>query len=611
MSPLSQREGSSSSLTQIGAEPDLHVRDRDVVDAKNLLEEVITPVSEWLLQRGLRISPEKYILCPFSSKIVDLREVFINVDSIRVMSTSVMKYLGIILNSRLSWIPHIRENITRACKAINVLKVISKVSWGAAPALSLMVFRGLIRAYLEWGCQLYGSANASALAGLDRVQNSALRVALGVMSTTPIPVLLSESGEIPLAYRRKMLTQRFIIKNYLWRSNPLIPRLSLLSERIHSSACRMPVTISKSPLLRNFESMRGELESMFRTNRPAEYDYKWDMLTMGLDVRLDLFQERRMEGTSPMDTFSSIQMEIFPEYTPVFTDGSVFGAEENLSGSAFYIPESNFRFGVALQESSSVYSTEAYAILSAILYAKRAGTPRVLILSDARQVLGDIKNVFSREPSSQLIYRILAALCTSELKGQRFSFVWIPSHKGIAGNDIADRTARTAARTPFRKRYGLTQSDLRRLFDTRNQQEIRNSWPFFGGLPKGLRYFNNMSYDTERPWFVGLNVSRFVINFITRLRTGHIVCSDHFERLGWRVELDCPCGAENRSLRHLFNECPILSPGRPEFFGFLHHRLGIDVPERFSPFDVVMSPTRELVDAFGRFVGCGTSRIII
>lgn len=127
----------------------LYARGRDVVDTKNLLEEMITPVSEWLLQRGLRILPEKCIFCPFSSKKVDLHNVFIDVDNTRVMGTSEMKYLGIILDSKLSWIPHIRKNILRACKAINVLKVISKVSLGAAAALALMVFRGLIRAYLE------------------------------------------------------------------------------------------------------------------------------------------------------------------------------------------------------------------------------------------------------------------------------------------------------------------------------------------------------------------------------------------------------------------------------------------------------------------------------
>lgn len=54
----------------------------------------------------------------------------------------------------------------------------------------------------------------------------------------------------------------------------------------------MPVTIARSPLLRTFESMREALESMFKANRPADYDHKWAWLTMDLDIRLDLFRMR-------------------------------------------------------------------------------------------------------------------------------------------------------------------------------------------------------------------------------------------------------------------------------------------------------------------------------
>ena len=80
---------------------------------------------------------------------------------------------------------------------IGVLRALSRVSWGVLPSLLLLVYRGLVRAYLEWRSPLFAGACGTALSISDRAQYKALRVALGCMRSTPIAVLLSESN-VPL-----------------------------------------------------------------------------------------------------------------------------------------------------------------------------------------------------------------------------------------------------------------------------------------------------------------------------------------------------------------------------------------------------------------------------
>ena len=46
-----------------------------------------------------------------------------------------MKYLGVILVVRLTWIPHIRYIADKATRATNIFKVIARVSWGANSAV--------------------------------------------------------------------------------------------------------------------------------------------------------------------------------------------------------------------------------------------------------------------------------------------------------------------------------------------------------------------------------------------------------------------------------------------------------------------------------------------
>ena len=153
------------------------------------------------------------------------------VNGLEIHCQDSLKYLGVILDSRLSWTPHIKYIAGRAMRAVGVLRALSTVSWAVSPFLLLLVYRGLVRAYLEWGSPLFAGAGRSALGILDRAQYEALRVALGCMRSTPLAVLLSESGEPPLGLRRSLLGGSFILRNAASRDGLLAPKLSLLFEK--------------------------------------------------------------------------------------------------------------------------------------------------------------------------------------------------------------------------------------------------------------------------------------------------------------------------------------------------------------------------------------------
>ena len=94
-------------------------------------------------------------------------------------------------------------------------------------------------------------------------------------------------------------------------------------------------------------------------------------------------------------------------------------------------------------------------------------------------------------------------------------------------------------------------------------------WPPLGHGGAGSAYFARVGFKSRRPWFRGIRAPRGFINLVTRLRMGHVCTGDHFARMGWNLDADCSCGEEMRSLDHLFLSCPLLSEGRPRFFGYL------------------------------------------
>ena len=100
-----------------------------------------------------------------------------------------VKFLGIIFDSKLSFLPHIRYVKNKCTKALNLIRVVAHTSCGTDQDTLLLLYTSLIRSKLDYGCIAYGSARSSYLRMLDPVQNHALRLCLGAYRTSPLSSL--------------------------------------------------------------------------------------------------------------------------------------------------------------------------------------------------------------------------------------------------------------------------------------------------------------------------------------------------------------------------------------------------------------------------------------
>ena len=71
------------------------------------------------------------------------------------------KFLGILCDRKLSFIPHIKHLKGKCLKALNLLKVLSYTSWGADRTTLLKLYWSLVRSKLDYCCIIYGSAPKS------------------------------------------------------------------------------------------------------------------------------------------------------------------------------------------------------------------------------------------------------------------------------------------------------------------------------------------------------------------------------------------------------------------------------------------------------------------
>src|SRR3989442_14110663 len=96
------------------------------------------------------------------------------------------KFLGVIFDKKLSFIPHLQNLRTKCAKSLNLLKVVSHRDWGGDSETLLKLYRTLIRSKLDYGSIVYGSARKSYLQMLDPIQNLSLRLCLGAFRTSPV-----------------------------------------------------------------------------------------------------------------------------------------------------------------------------------------------------------------------------------------------------------------------------------------------------------------------------------------------------------------------------------------------------------------------------------------
>ena len=119
------------------------------------------------------------------------------------------KYLGVVLDPRLTWRVHLERVRSKAIKRMELLLRITNNRSGARHNRVILLFRICVRPSLEYACVIWNDASEHLKTSLiDSIQHRVLARAMGVRRATSREALEVESGVEPLELRRRMLTAR-------------------------------------------------------------------------------------------------------------------------------------------------------------------------------------------------------------------------------------------------------------------------------------------------------------------------------------------------------------------------------------------------------------------
>ena len=523
----------------------IYFRGRTMSVVERQLQNAIDKIEHFADENGFCFSVQKTNCVHFCRRQLH-PDPFLKIYGSDILVKSEVKFLGLIFDKKLTFIPHIEYLRTKCQKAMNLLRVVSSSAWGADRTTLLMLYKSLVLSKLDYGCVVYGSARSSYLHRLDPIQNKALRLCLGAFQTSPIVSLEVESGIPSLSARRAKLSILYLIKIKSLPQHPVFD--SLFNEQYDVFFYNKPTQIPtlRLRLLHFLEKIDIELALI----APIKISNIPPWLIIKPTIILSL-SELKKNNTNELQYKSELGQIFsqYPDYKHIYTDGS---KQEN--GTACAVVSDSFICRQRLPNKASIFTAELRALELALHISEKEKGKQFIIFSDS---LASLQSINSNNLENPFVYRIIHTY-NKLIKNYDILFCWIPGHTGISGNCMADKEAKEALSMTISK-FVLPYNDFRQYITTFIYNEWQKSWDTWV-----VNKLHEIQPVLRKPPCRILNHRRDE-SVMVRLRIGHTSLTHSYLLKGEPAPICTGCGVQI-TVKHILLTCPLYRHHRNLYF---------------------------------------------
>ena len=407
---------------------------------QNRMQEDLRNIHLWCEKWGFFLSPNKTVAIIFTRKR-KLGQLILKIGDTIINTVKEVKFLGMILDDKLTWLKHIQYVEGKCSKVINCMKLLTGTRWGANSFTLRNIYIALIRSKLDYGCELYNTASHSSKKILDKIQSQALRICTGAYKNVSTCSLQVEMGDPPLEERRKSLITKSYL-NILSHNDNHPTKKSLMNSATFLvftndiKKKQKPLYIVANEMLQKHSIDPSLVYQDIQFPTPP-----WHLLKPKVNYQLTRTLTKRdsphilqSEGNILIDTQ-------YNNFLKIYTDGSK--DPENNSSCAYVIPELRIKKGYKLPSHISIFMCELTAIFLALTLIEEFKPLNAVIFIDSLSALQAISgSIFKIK--AQIIYDIYFLYTSLTRQGIQIILEWIPSHVGILGNELADQEAKKA-----------------------------------------------------------------------------------------------------------------------------------------------------------------------
>ena len=488
-------------------------------------------IERWCEAKGLKVSAikTKVVMFTWNTKW-SIRALRLSGETLELSPT--VKFLGITLDSKLSFKPHI-ENITR--KATTILFQCRKAvgpTWGLTPQTCRWIYTAVVRPVITYGVSIWIRALTvqQNQALFRKMQRRAMILATGALPSTP-SITLNRLNNIPdiIDYLEGEAANNALrLTAYGSWTREILPDLkgtitshskiidTYIKEKVKPPKGDLDLTTPITNLERNFS-----IEIPDRTNVEQ------------------IINENK----------SSISC---------YTDGS---KSESGTGYGYHISHDEkceFEQSSKLPNYCTVYQAEMSAIASVTgkLLDDQTTNKKVTIFTDSQASLYQLQATYIRTKTAISCLKGLRELgAKNEVK-----LVWIPGHMGYWGNEKADELAKKGAEEGEPVNGFIPHSHLKGKIKNYIEKSSGDRW----NEDNAPRVSKQTIDNNKVKEFLKLN--RKDTRLAVQILSGHAALNQTLYNYRCVDSPICPhCGDEPETVEHFIGTCPYFTSKRKEY----------------------------------------------
>lgn len=493
------------------------------------LQKALDIVQEWCTSQLLGINPSKTEIVLFT------RKRRFELGPIRVFGSelnlsSEVRYLGVTLDSKLSWRAHTAKQERKATATFWACRRMMGQTWGLKPRVVRWIYTAILRPQLTYASAVWWPAlgKANRRKEVDRVYRLACLGITGAMRTTPTPAMGALLNLPPPSVTIEAEAWKTALR--LWHLGAWIRYSkghSAILQRAGAPKVELTLGVDRCPNWYHFE----------------------------LPFKVTLSDREAWEEDR--------ERLLAPKGLVWYTDGSKTGTG---SGAGVWCDGPRTEISLALGPSVTVLQAELFALVTCTRKILDRGYKgrHIYICCDSRSALRSLQACVIR---SELV-KACVGLLTQLSRNNKVKLLWVPGHRGIPGNERAHNLTREGAtrrRADEGCRIGLSDSHISSLTRTCVSERFADLWANAPGMRHAKALFREPSVGLGKELS---NLDRNALRTIVGLITGHWHTGVHMERLGYGAGPLCTrCGEGPDTPRHLIVECGPLEGPRREAFG--------------------------------------------